>query len=322
MKAQFTKLVARWRERPAEELDAAALRLVTDAQAAARLRAYQLDENVAALTIERTRDRLDRWGWLFLFAGLAYTTVNVQAFVAGTAAFPDLRWLTAWLVEPMVMGLMLVLLRGEQIANRHGFQAGGWVRNTRWAALAITYVMNTGVSWHNGNPGEVFVHSVPVVLVFMAAEALVQQRLTLTEVVEKLGRTFTTELHRAPSSDVVTASSQRRAPESASVSDQAPVVSKPVAQDVPEVAQPSQDGPSQPEPPAPRQGRGVVKQKLRQAFRELAEEPGAPHPQFIRPVDVDERAGLPRGTAKRRIEELREWWTEEVSRGAAGEATA
>jgi hypothetical protein len=175
---------------PAGKLEEAAARLVADATSAARLRAYRSDPNVAVLTVERTRDRLDRWGWVLLFAGLAYTTVNVQMFVAAGTPLWSLRWTTAWLVEPMVMGLMLVLLRGEQVINWYGGAAGGWVRGTRWIALAITYVMNTGTYWERGDGSEVFTHSVPVLVVFLAAEALVQQRQGLTDVIERLDTTL------------------------------------------------------------------------------------------------------------------------------------
>jgi hypothetical protein len=271
-------------ERPAAELDAAALALVADAQAAARLRAYQNDPNVAALTIERTRDRLDRWGWLFLFAGLAYTTVNVQAFVAGGALVWTLRWLTAWLVEPMVMGLMLVLLRGEQIANRHGEQSGRWVLVTRWASLLITYVMNTGTYWNEGNWGEAFVHSVPVVLVFLAAEALVQQRLTLTSVVEKLGR---------PRPEP-----QRPAAGVTGVSTQSVVVMAELAQDGPERPEPAQSVPDQSGPLQDElSGSRSLKEQAYAAFAELAVERDGDIA-GIGPAEVDRRAGIRVGTSK------------------------
>lgn len=282
----FGGKLARWANRPAAELDAAALSLVADAQAAARLRAYKTDPNVAALTIERARDRLDRWGWLFLFAGLAYTTVNVQAFVAAGAQPGSLRWITAWLVEPMVMGLMLVLLRGEQIANRYGEQAGGWVRGTRWAALAITYVMNTGAYWGQGAVVEAFIHSVPVVLVFLAAEALVQQRQTLTTVVDKLGR--------AP------------APER-------PVKAPQIAQERPKrVARPTRPADELQEP-------RTLKERAYDAFKAIAD--GGKELDQIGPAEVDKRADIRVGTSKvpGRLDEFRERYLrdreEEVSDG-------
>jgi hypothetical protein len=260
--------LSRWAKRPAAELDIAAVRLVNDAESAARLRAYRSDPNVAALTIERTRDTLDRWGWTFIIAGLAYTTVNVQRFVAGAATSLSLVWITAWLVEPMVMGLMLVLLRGEQIGNRHGFQAGGWVRTTRWIALGITYVMNTWGAWLGHSPAEIVKHSVPVVLVFMAAEALVQQRLTLSEVVDGLGR-----------------------------GEQPTKATKPISRPAERLAEPSDEQVSSDELAAPR----TARERAQAAFVELADEAlmdGRPLNE-ITPKQVDERAGLTSPTAKR-----------------------
>jgi hypothetical protein len=137
LNGRFTKKLEAWAKRPADELDAAALALVSDSQAAARLRSHQNNPAVSALTIERTRDRLDIWGWVLIFAGLTYTTVNVQQFVAGNAPVWDLLWIVAWGVEPMVMGLMLVLLRGEQIANRFGEQPTDQpTQPRRWADLS------------------------------------------------------------------------------------------------------------------------------------------------------------------------------------------
>src|SRR5690349_5986646 len=83
----------------------------------------------------------------------------------------------------LVMGLLLVLMRGEQLANRYDEQVGSWVIGTRRAALLITYVMNTWQAYLDGSPKQIFIHSVPPILVFCGAEALVQQRQTLTRVV-------------------------------------------------------------------------------------------------------------------------------------------
>jgi hypothetical protein len=262
----------RWAAKPAAELDVAALRLVTDAQSAARLRAYRSDPNVAALGIERTRDVLDRWGWTFLSCGLAFTIVNVQSFVAGTAPAWSLTWITAWLVEPMVMGLMLVLLRGEQIANRYGEKAGGWVRFTRWTALLITYVMNTWVAWTSKAPDEIFKHSIPVALVFLAAEALVQQRTVLTLVVDGLGG----QTKGKP----MTQERPRKAAQQA--------VEAPGPVPVGEAAPDDLDAPRS------------LKERAERAFRELADETLAAGGSIfdIAPKAVDDRAKVRPGTSK------------------------
>ncbi|GAB1513242.1 hypothetical protein JCM33774_52840 [Actinophytocola sp. KF-1] len=53
----------------------------------------------------------------------------------------------------------------------------------KWFALAATYVMNTWSSWAHGSPAGVVLHSVPPLLVFVAAEAVTDLRDKLSDAV-------------------------------------------------------------------------------------------------------------------------------------------
>jgi hypothetical protein len=288
----FTKRLGRWAKRTAADMDAAALALAADAGAARRLRGYQRDPHVAALRLERQRDWLDVGGWLFLLAGLAFTTVNVATFIGGV---------TGWLVEPLVMGMMLILMRGEQIANRYGEQIGLWVTNTRRAALLITYVMNTWQSWLNGSPKEQFIHSVPVIMVFMGAEALVQQRQALTRVVDQVGRE-----RPSPRPRVV-------------VEPVAETPPQPPPEPVDEVVD-SQTTEGEPQLQGDLSGPRTLAEQAYQAYAALRRETGA----IPTPSQVDDRAGVRRGTSKvtGRMTRFADRYEEEVSDGAEVDAEA
>jgi hypothetical protein len=60
---------------------------------------------------------------------------------------------------------------------------GRWVRGAKWFTLAATYVMNTWSSWAVGHTTGVVLHSVPPLLVFVAAEAVTDLRDKLTDAV-------------------------------------------------------------------------------------------------------------------------------------------
>lgn len=177
--------LARWGTRPAADLTRAGETLLAEARAAARLRGYRRDPDVAALTIEHTRERVERVLIVAMTCGLLYTTVNVQAFIAGTAA-SGVGWWAAWLVEPFVTTGVLALLRIEQVARREGVVPGTWVRRTRWAAFAVTYAFNTWAAWSGGDVQEIVKHSAIPVLVFFFAEALTDGRDALTGAAEKV----------------------------------------------------------------------------------------------------------------------------------------
>jgi hypothetical protein len=182
----WTDRLARWGTKPAADVEGATARLLDEARAASKLRGYRRDPDVAALTVEHTRERVERVLLVAMTCGLLYTTVNVQAFVAGGAEKWTTTWVAAWLVEPFITAGVLSLLRIEQVAGRHQVPIGGWVRFTRWAAFAATYLFNTWEAWFGPVfvPRDIVLHSIIPVLVFFFAEALTDGRDALTRAAE------------------------------------------------------------------------------------------------------------------------------------------
>ena len=172
------------RRLPAPASPSRARRLAEDAAEAADVRRWQTHPDVVALQVERVRTQVDRLCWAGIILGLTFTTANVQSFAAAGAAFGSLPWLTAWLLDPTVCLVLLAILRAEQITARYQVHTGRWVRVAKWLTLAATYVMNTWSSWAAGSPAGVVLHSVPPVVVFVAAEAVTDLRDKLTEAVQ------------------------------------------------------------------------------------------------------------------------------------------
>lgn len=160
-----------------------AQRLAQDAAEAAEVRTYQTHPDVVALRIERIRSQVDRLCWAGIVLGLAFTMTNVQVFAASGAAVWSLPWLAAWVLDPTVSLVLLAILRAEQVTARYQVRTGRWVRGAKWFTLAATYVMNTWASWAAGSTAGVVLHSVPPLLVFVAAEAVTDLRDKLTDAV-------------------------------------------------------------------------------------------------------------------------------------------
>ncbi|WP_433261505.1 hypothetical protein ACQPZF_27010 [Actinosynnema sp. CS-041913] len=131
-------------------------------------------------SVERVAVQVDRLCWTGILLGLAFTMTNVQQFAAAGAAVWSLAWSAAWLLDPMVSLVLLAILRAEQVTARYGVRMGGWVRGAKWFTLAATYVMNTWGAFMDGSAALVVLHSVPPLVVFVAAEAV-------TELRDKLG---------------------------------------------------------------------------------------------------------------------------------------
>jgi len=140
---------------------------------------------VIALRVEKVRGFVDTLVWVGIFLGLAFTMVNVQTFAAAGAAMWSLPWLAAWLLDPMVSLVLVAVLRAEQITARYQVETGKWPHRTEWFAFLATYVMNTWQSWTELHVAGVVLHSVPPVLVFLAAETAPVLRDRLTEAVTK-----------------------------------------------------------------------------------------------------------------------------------------
>lgn len=169
-----------------------AQQLQQDADAAAEVRRLANHPDVIALRVERVRSQVDAMIWTGIFLGLAFTMVNVQSFAAAGAAPWSLPWLAAWLLDPMVSIVLVAVLRAEQITARYQVSTGKWAHRTKWFAFLATYVMNTWQSWVGFHVAGIVLHSVPPVLVFLAAETAPVLRDRLTEaVLRAAGDTFT-----------------------------------------------------------------------------------------------------------------------------------
>jgi signal transduction histidine kinase len=136
-----------------------------------------------AESVDQVRRQVDRLCWTGILLGLAFTMTNVQGFAAAGARVWSLTWLAAWLLAPMVSLVLLAILRAEQITAQHGVPTGGWVRGAKWFTLGATYVMNTWAAYAAGSPALVVLHSVPPLVVFMAAEAVTVLRDKLADAV-------------------------------------------------------------------------------------------------------------------------------------------
>jgi hypothetical protein len=141
--------------------------------------------------VERVAAQVDRLCWTGVLLGLAFTMTNVQQFAANGAPAWSLAWWSAWLLDPMVSLVLLAILRAEQVTARHGVRTGGWARTAKWFTLVATYVMNTWQAFTAGSPALVVLHSVPPLVVFVAAEAV-------TDLRDKLGQAITEALPDGP----------------------------------------------------------------------------------------------------------------------------
>jgi hypothetical protein len=134
-------------------------------------------------SIAEVSRQVDRLCWTGILMGLAFTMSNVQGFAAAGARTWSVPWWAAWLLDPMVSLVLLAILRAEQVTARCGVRTGGWVRGAKWFTLAATYVMNTWAAFTAGSPALVVLHSVPPLVVFVAAEAVTELRNKLATVV-------------------------------------------------------------------------------------------------------------------------------------------
>jgi hypothetical protein len=155
-------------------------RLRSSAAEAAQVRELTTHPDVIALRVEKIRSQVDALIWAGMLLGLAFTMVNVQEFAAESAAVFTLAWIAAWLLDPMVSLVLIAVLRAEQVTARYQVETGTWVRRTKVFAFAATYTMNTWKAWSALDVSGIVLHSVPPVLVYMAAEVgpILRDRLT------------------------------------------------------------------------------------------------------------------------------------------------
>lgn len=162
-------------------------RLAAEAAEAAEVRAYQTDPDVVALRVEKARVVVEWFIWTGMVLGLAFTMSNVQQFAAHTihAAPGSLSWSAAWLLDPTVSLVLLGILLAERHTSRWQIAMSDWTRAAKWGLLAATYVMNTWESYAASSAAGIVLHSVPPLVVFMAAEAVTDLQDKLTECVHK-----------------------------------------------------------------------------------------------------------------------------------------
>lgn len=184
-------------------------RLAQEAARAARLRALALDPDVIALRVERVRVQVDRLMWAGIVLGLGFTMANVQAFAAAGAVVGSIPWAAAWVLDPMVSLVLVAVLRAEQVTARWQIRTGPWVRRARWSTLAATYVMNTWSAWAAGIPALVVLHSVPPLMVFVAAEAVTGLREALTDAVYAAARSNHARTDRGPDAEAANPAAAR-----------------------------------------------------------------------------------------------------------------
>lgn len=162
--------------------------LLSKARDAAELRRYRTDPDVAALAIERVRTAVGVLTWIGIVLGLAFTASNVAMFAARGAAPGSIQWVIAWLLDPMVSLCLLAVLLAEATLARYQINAGGWVFGAKWGLLGATLTMNTWSAVAGGDPALIVLHTVPVAVVFVMAEASTGLRHRLTDAVEKAHR--------------------------------------------------------------------------------------------------------------------------------------
>jgi hypothetical protein len=167
--------------------------LALDAAKAAEVRAYRTDPDVVALRVEQIRTQVQRLMWAGIALGLCFTMTNVQTFAAAGAVVGSLTWFAAWLLDPTVSLVLLAVLRAEQVTARWQVPTGPWPRVAKWVLLSATYVMNTWSSWAAGSLSGVVLHSVPPLVVVIAAEAVTDLQHALTDCVH---RAHTAAVHR------------------------------------------------------------------------------------------------------------------------------
>ncbi|MDU0290733.1 hypothetical protein [Saccharothrix longispora] len=139
--------------------------------------ALSADPLLSAVTAERFRVSVTRTMWFFLAIGLGFTTTGVHDFLAGGLPLSDPLWWGAWLVEPALAGILINLLRWEAQMIAAGIDVDSrWVTGLKWVLLGATLITNawSALAPSEGavNPGNVFLHLLIPLVVFLLAEVM------------------------------------------------------------------------------------------------------------------------------------------------------
>ncbi|WP_367131167.1 hypothetical protein [Saccharothrix sp. HUAS TT1] len=151
----------------------------------AQLRGLVDDPDMVAVRIESQRRLITRGMWFFLALGLGFTTAGVQDFLAGHRPVSDPLWWAAWLAEPMLAGILIMLLVFESEVLHRGVPVDSkWVDWLKRILLISTLFMNVyptiavraGERFEVGN---LAIHVMVPVVVFGVAEVMpvIQQRM-------------------------------------------------------------------------------------------------------------------------------------------------
>ncbi|MFC6090570.1 hypothetical protein [Saccharothrix lopnurensis] len=150
-----------------------------------QLRGLVDDPDLVAVRIESQRRLITRGMWFFLALGLGFTTAGVQDFLAGHRPISDPLWWAAWLAEPMLAGVLIMLLVFESEVLHRGVPVDSkWVDWLKRILLGSTLFMNVYPTVAV-RPGERFevgnlaIHVMVPVVVFGVAEVMpvIQQRM-------------------------------------------------------------------------------------------------------------------------------------------------
>ena len=173
-----------WPRKSAQSLRERAAELAAEAEHSAQVRALSTHPDVVALQVERVRSQVNRLMWTGIVLGMAFCMTNVQEFGAeGTEEWSP-GWWAAWLLDPMVSLVLIAVVLAEQTTSRWQLATPAWARRARWATLGATYAMNTWKAWGALDPGQILLHSVPPLVVFVATEAAPEIRDRLTAAVK------------------------------------------------------------------------------------------------------------------------------------------
>lgn len=183
----------------------------------AHLRGLVDDPDMVAVRIESQRRVITRGMWFFLALGLAFTTAGVQDFLAGHREHSDPLWWAAWLAEPMLAGILIMLLMFEaEILSRGLTITDAWVGRLKKVLLSSTLVMNVWPAlapWLTGNEpfdgGNLAIHIIVPVVVFGVAEVMPVIQHKFNEAITRAYRDAARRTTPAPTPAPVPASEER-----------------------------------------------------------------------------------------------------------------
>lgn len=173
-----------WPRKSVQSLRERASELAAEAEHSAQVRALSTHPDVVALQVERVRGQVNRLMWTGIVLGMAFCMTNVQEFGAEGKDLWSAGWWAAWLLDPMVSLVLVAVVLAEQTTSRWQLVTPAWARRARWATLGATYAMNTWKAWGALEPGQILLHSVPPLVVFVATEAAPEIRDCLTAAVK------------------------------------------------------------------------------------------------------------------------------------------